>query len=91
MSLPPPLHLPPTRVRRQGQLTVGWAPASSPLTRREVDVLRLIAAGLTDRQIAVTLCVSRKTASNHVANILRKLGAATRASAASYAVRAGLA
>lgn len=61
------------------------------LTRRETDVLQLIAAGLTDRQIAATLSVSRKTASNHVSSILHKIGVATRASAASYAVRAGLA
>ena len=61
-----------------------------PLTQREVDVLGLLATGMTDRQIAVTLAISRKTASNHVASILRKLDAKTRVSAAILAVRAGL-
>ncbi len=64
---------------------------SSRLTPREADVLRLLATGMTDRQIAAALSVSRKTASNHVSSILRKIGAATRTGAASYAVRAGLA
>ncbi|MFT4039748.1 MAG: LuxR C-terminal-related transcriptional regulator [Thermomicrobiales bacterium] len=60
------------------------------LTRREVDVLRLLAAGMTDRQIAEALFISRKTASNHVASILRKIAVDTRAAAAIYAVRAGV-
>ncbi len=91
MSLPPP----PYRLTVSGLTSLQRAGTSSgespPLTRREVEVLQLLAAGLTDRQIAVTLCVSRKTASNHVSNILRKIGVATRSSAASYAVRTGLA
>ena len=59
-------------------------------TRRETDVLRLMAAGKTDREIAGTLYISRKTASNHVASILRKVGVQSRAAAAIFAVRAGL-
>jgi DNA-binding CsgD family transcriptional regulator len=61
------------------------------LSRRESGVLQLVATGMTDREIAHALFISRKTASNHVANILRKLGVETRAAAAIYAVRAGLA
>lgn len=60
------------------------------LTRREADVLRLVARGMTDRQIAATLYISRKTASNHVHNILRKAGVSTRTGAVGFAVRAGL-
>jgi non-specific serine/threonine protein kinase len=61
------------------------------LSRREVEVLRLIAAGRTDREIAESLFIARTTASDHVAHIRAKLGVATRAEAASWAVRNGLA
>jgi DNA-binding CsgD family transcriptional regulator len=61
------------------------------LTRRELDVLRLVVAGHSDRAIAEHLFVSRHTAGNHVASILAKLGVPSRAAAAAYAVRHGLA
>jgi DNA-binding CsgD family transcriptional regulator len=59
------------------------AGASSPfgLTAREVDVLRFIAEGLTDAQIAARLFVSRHTVNAHLRNIYGKLGVNTRASA----------
>jgi non-specific serine/threonine protein kinase len=60
------------------------------LTRRELEVLRLIAAGRSDRAIADALFISRRTASKHVAAILAKLGVASRAEAAVRAVRDGL-
>jgi DNA-binding NarL/FixJ family response regulator len=60
------------------------------LTAREVDVLRLVAAGQTNPQIAEALYISRKTASHHVSNILRKLGVTTRVEAAGVAHRLGL-
>lgn len=91
MSLPPPSYHLQASGRNQMQRMGRRTDESVVLTRREIDVLRLIATGMTDRQIAATLCVSRKTASNHVSSILHKIGAATRASAASYAVRSGLA
>jgi DNA-binding NarL/FixJ family response regulator len=53
--------------------------------------LRLLVRGLTDREIAAALSLSPRTASNHVLNILAKLGAETRAAAATHAVRHGLA
>ena len=70
-------------------------PARSPaypdgLTKREVEVLRLIAAGKSNREIAVELVISLRTAANHVANILNKTNAANRAEAATYASRRGL-
>ena len=65
--------------------------AASSLTQREGDVLRLLTTGMTDREIGSALFISRKTASNHVASILRKLKVESRAAAAIYAVRAGLA
>ena len=70
-------------------------PAQRPLypdglTQREVEVIRLIAAGKTDREIAGELIISINTVYNHVKNILNKTNAANRTEAASYATRAGL-
>ncbi len=59
------------------------------LTRRETEVLGLVADGRTNRQIAETLFISDKTASVHVSNILAKLGVANRAAAAVAAHRLG--
>ncbi|MEU1401094.1 AAA family ATPase [Streptomyces sp. NPDC005728] len=60
------------------------------LTSRERDVLRLVSAGRTNRQIAEELFISPKTASVHVSNILSKLGVAGRGEAAAMAHRLGL-
>ncbi len=67
-----------------------WAenPAASfGLTPREADVLHLVVAGRSDRAIADTLFMSRRTASKHVSSILAKLGVASRTEAAARAVR----
>jgi DNA-binding CsgD family transcriptional regulator len=61
------------------------------LTQREAEVLALVAAGRTNRQIGTELYVSEKTASVHVSNILRKLGVTTRVEAAAVAQRLGMA
>ena len=61
------------------------------ITRREKDVLRLVAAGRSNRQIAEELAISVNTADRHVSNILTKIAASNRAEAASFAVRNGLA
>jgi DNA-binding CsgD family transcriptional regulator/tetratricopeptide (TPR) repeat protein len=60
------------------------------LTERELLVLRLLATGRTNSEIGAELFISRKTASVHVTNILRKLGVSSRAQAAALAERAGL-
>ncbi len=60
------------------------------LTQREVEVLRLIAAGKTDREIAEELVISVKTVGNHVSNILNKTSTANRTEAATYAAQRGL-
>jgi DNA-binding CsgD family transcriptional regulator/tetratricopeptide (TPR) repeat protein len=72
--------------------TTGTAPPPDPygLTRREREVLTLVSAGRTNRQIAETLFISENTAGVHVSNILGKLGVAGRTEAAAIAVRAGL-
>jgi pimeloyl-ACP methyl ester carboxylesterase len=62
----------------------------SPLTRRETEVLRLVAAGLSNREIASSLVLSEHTVHRHVANILRRLRQPSRAAAAAHATRAGL-
>ena len=60
------------------------------LTPREVDVLRLLADGLTNREIAGRLYISEKTAEHHVSAILGKLGVRTRGAASSVAHRLGV-
>ncbi|WP_162529571.1 response regulator transcription factor, partial [Agromyces humi] len=66
------------------------AAASAGLTRREVEVLRLIAGGRTNRQIAQELFLSERTVARHVSNILGKLGLANRAGATAFAFEHGL-
>jgi pimeloyl-ACP methyl ester carboxylesterase/DNA-binding CsgD family transcriptional regulator len=61
----------------------------SPLTAREAEVLRLVAAGLSNREIASSLVLSEHTVHRHVANLLRKLAQSSRAAAAAQATRAG--
>jgi predicted ATPase/DNA-binding CsgD family transcriptional regulator len=61
------------------------------LSPRQLEVLHLVAAGRSDREIAEILFIARTTASDHVSNILSKLGVSTRAEAAAWAVRNGLA
>jgi DNA-binding NarL/FixJ family response regulator len=61
------------------------------LTMRELDVLRLLGAGKTNRQIAAELEISERTARTHVSNILGKLDLTSRTQAALWAVRQGLA
>jgi DNA-binding NarL/FixJ family response regulator len=61
------------------------------LTPREVEVLRLVAEGLSDRQIADALSISERTAGNHVQHAMAKIGVDSRTAAAVFAVRHGLA
>jgi len=60
------------------------------LTERERDVLRLLLAGQSTREIAATLYISPRTASTHVTNILGKLGVTSRAAAVAHALRIGI-
>ena len=65
--------------------------SSEPLSERELEVLRLIARGLSNQEISDTLVVGEATVRSHVSSILRKLQLASRTQAALYALREGLA
>jgi DNA-binding NarL/FixJ family response regulator len=70
-----------------------WARSGIPLTRltrREREVLGLVCKYLTDAEIADMLCISRRTASTHVSNILDKLNADNRREAGRIAMQFGL-
>jgi len=71
---------PEARVRKRPQNPGG-------LSRREVDVLRLAARGLTTRQIADRLVIAPKTADHHIQHIYNKIGVSTRAAAALWAMQ----
>ncbi|MGA7669965.1 MAG: helix-turn-helix transcriptional regulator, partial [Nitrolancea sp.] len=60
------------------------------LSAREVEVLRLVAEGLTDNEIAEQLFISRRTVTSHMTSIFNKLGVSARAAAVSAAARLGL-
>jgi DNA-binding CsgD family transcriptional regulator len=60
------------------------------LTKRELEVLRLVAEGYTDREVADILIISPRTANRHLSNIFMKLDVPGRAAAVAYAVRQGL-
>ncbi len=60
------------------------------LTERETDVLRLLARGMANKEIALQLSIGEKTVKTHVSHILAKLGVASRTQAALYAARIGI-
>ena len=68
----------------------GAEPTGPPLSRRELEVLRLLAEGFANKQIARRLGIAEKTVKAHVSNILNKMGVADRTQAAVQALRRGL-
>ena len=81
--------------RAPGRESVSMSPSGRPdrpfgLTAREAEVLRLLADGMSNGEIATRLFISPKTASVHVSNIYGKLGVESRVSAATIALRLGL-
>jgi DNA-binding CsgD family transcriptional regulator len=76
-SSPPPAKPPPTY--------------PNDLTQREVEVLRLIAAGLSNQEIADRLVISERTVNSHLVHIFNKLGVNSRAAATAFAIRQKLA
>jgi DNA-binding CsgD family transcriptional regulator len=89
-----PLRSATDDLARRARLDVGGVARATDgdlgLTEREAEVLKLVAAGRTNREVAAQLYISPKTASVHVSNILRKVGAANRGEAAAVAHRRGL-
>lgn len=79
-----------SKLMRELQRTSDLRPTEEPLTEREVDVLRLVAQGMTNQEIAETLIIGVGTVRTHVSNILAKLHLANRTQAALYALREGL-
>ncbi len=75
-------------LRDLGSGTAPRARAHGELTAREQEVLGLIGLGMSNARIALTLCISEKTAGHHVSRILSKLGVRNRAEAAAHAARA---
>jgi DNA-binding CsgD family transcriptional regulator len=81
------------RVAAQARIPLGPIPMRRPTglcTPRQLEVLALVSAGMTNRQIATTLFITEKTAGLHVSNLLAKLGVANRAEATARAIRLGL-
>lgn len=78
------VHLPPSELVTRDHLE------PEPLTHRELQVVRLLASGLGNKQLAEQLNISSHTVKFHVAQILAKLGATTRTEAVSIAIRSGL-
>ncbi len=74
-------------LRRLGVSERSWPKRTGMLTKRENEVVGLLAEGLSNEQIAERLYISRRTAEHHVSNILSKLGLASRAEVVAYAVR----
>jgi DNA-binding CsgD family transcriptional regulator len=78
------------RARALGARTDGASAPPDDLSWREVDILRLVALGRSNREIGLELSISGHTVANHVRSILRKTGAANRTEAAGYAYRHAL-
>jgi len=79
------------KLMRELQRPPDLPPTEDPLTEREVDVLKFVAQGLSNQEIADVLVLSERTVRTHVTNILTKLHLANRTQAALYALREGLA
>jgi NarL family two-component system response regulator LiaR len=88
VSLHPTIALKVVRELNQGS---DLPPTQEPLTARELEVLTLLAKGLSNEEIAARLVISERTVGTHVSNILSKLHLANRTQAALYALREGLA
>jgi len=83
-------HLHPV-MRDSSHFESALPPLPAGLTERELDILRLLAAGRTKREIAADLVISQSTVHTHTVHIYAKCGVSTRAALAMFAMRHGLA
>jgi NarL family two-component system response regulator LiaR len=77
------------KLMRELQRESNLPPTDEPITERELDVLKLVARGLSNQEIAEELVISERTVRTHVSNILAKLHLANRTQATLYALRQG--
>lgn len=77
-------------VRQVHRVNAPTTPAEEPLSEREIEVLKLVATGLSNNEIAERLAISERTVGAHISRILDKLGLTNRTQAALYALREGL-
>jgi two-component system, NarL family, response regulator DegU len=82
--------LTPTLKERMEEKSMAYGSLDDELTKREIEVLKLIAEGLFNKEIAYTLAISEKTVKNHVSNIFKKINVSDRTQAAVYAIRNNL-
>ena len=82
---------PAAAARLMREVRTPEAPSTEALTERENDVLKLLAQGKANKEIARDLVIGEKTVKTHVSNILQKLGVQSRTQAALYAAQNGLA
>jgi DNA-binding NarL/FixJ family response regulator len=86
-------HEPPageTHMKVEAEQQAQPVPGPAGLSPRELDVIRLLPLGYTNRQIAAELTLGQATVATHIRHILQKTNSANRAEAAAYAVRHGL-
>ncbi|MGI8857123.1 MAG: helix-turn-helix transcriptional regulator [Thermomicrobiales bacterium] len=83
-------HAEALSARLTPQVVQGAAPFPNRLTAREVEALRLLATGLSNRAIGVALDITPRTIERHISNVYTKIGVSSRAEAAAYAIRHGL-
>ena len=84
------VHLDPVVARKLTRSLVAPQQTATALTRREREILVLVAQGGSNRDIAKALVISERTARTHVSNVLTKLGLTSRTQAALWAIREGL-
>jgi DNA-binding NarL/FixJ family response regulator len=89
-SVPPAGHFPRGNGGQGASRPTTPPPLPDPLTERELEVLRLVAQGLPNKEIAARLVISERTAKFHVSAIMAKLGASNRTEAVSLAAQRGL-
>ena len=79
--------------RMMGMLTTsqkGGKTSSETLHEREIDVIKLVARGMTNKEISSSMSISVHTVAIHLVNIFRKIGVESRTEAVAYALKAGL-